>query len=559
MPAAVAYCESLLKDLAYVPLGDAAVHTEGLQQELTDRALAMVNVERMSALDAVLATKLGGYTQAPAMPDWEQTVALLPENLRQFADNVRAGVMIAVMNRDRQGMLDALNAMTAYAQALLQMNSLQALEIGADMLRVALDLYRRTKQPWLLDLVKSISWRIPGVDYMMHNFPYKTEYQPEIGLPVPDELIDPIKRENYIRRMERLANGKLMADSVAMNALLSQYSDCERYATAVKSGLNALKRYHGMPSGAFSADPFLAGRDPARAVDLEAVCAQAEAWLDALCTHGDMAMADQLEMLLVNVLPDLLTERGLRVLSPINRLADDDSCTVNTPAQSEVSALLRALYAVRRAVWMRSDDHTLAYRLPVSGGCVTRLGGVHVRLTAEVKGIYKQEIAIRFESSEPVSCTLKVRIPGYAESASVHVNGEKPQPVAVGAMAEVRRTFVNGDLIIIRLGLIPRVETGYRGSASIYVGARLMALSLPKPEFEWRYALLRSAALSYVQEHGVPYVLAAACEAPMWEQRNGFIQPPPDGVPMDDAYELTLIPFAGTTGRIAAFPCVQER
>ena len=47
-------------------------------------------------------------------------------------------------------------------------------------------------------------------------------------------------------------------------------------AAAGKAGLTALSRYHGMPSGAFSADPFLAGRDPARAVELPAACAQAE-------------------------------------------------------------------------------------------------------------------------------------------------------------------------------------------------------------------------------------------------------------------------------------------
>ena len=552
MPAAVAYRRAPLLDPAYVPLGDASVHTAGLQQELTDRALAMVNVERMSALDAVLATKLGGYTQAPAMPDWDRTAALLPAQGAQFADAVRAGVMIAVMNRDRQGMLDALSAMRLFLGMLPQMSEAQLFAIGADMLRISLDLYRRTGQRFLLDLMENLRSRLPDVSGVMHMFPFQNAYRSEVGMGAQGDA-------GYQERMERFATGKLTADSAAMTALLSQYSGSGRDAAAAKTGLNALKRYHGMPSGAFSADPFLAGRDPARAADLEAVCAQAEAWLDALCAHGDTVMADQLEMLLVNVLPDLLTERGLRVLSPINRLADDDSCAVNTPAQSEVSALLRALYAVRRAVWMSSDDHTLAYMLPVSGGCVTRLGGVHVRLTAEVKGIYKQEIAIRFESREPVSGTLKVRIPGYAESASVHVNGEKPQPVAVGAMAEVRRTFVNGDLIIIRLGLSPRVETGYRGSASIYVGAKLMALSLPKTEFEWRYALLRSAALSCVEEQGVPYVLAAACEAPQWQQQNGFIQPPPQGVPMDDAYELTLIPFAGTTGRIAAFPCVQER
>ena len=31
------------------------------------------------------------------------------------------------------------------------------------------------------------------------------------------------------------------------------------------------------------------------------------------------------------------------------------------------------------------------------------------------------------------------------------------------------------------------------------------------------------------------------------------------GVPAGAAYELTLIPYAGTGGRIASFPCAVER
>ena len=57
----------------------------------------------------------------------------------------------------------------------------------------------------------------------------------------------------------------------------------------------------------------------------------------------------------------------------------------------------------------------------------------------------------------------------------------------------------------------------------------------------------------------MPDALAAACEAPMWREKAGFILPPPQGVPAGPAYELTLIPFAGTGGRIASFPCVVER
>jgi len=552
MPAAIAYRRAPLLDPAYVSLGDAAVYAAGLQKELTERALGLVDVNRMSALDAVLATKLGGYTQAPPMPDVQAAVARLPEGSRDFAETARAAAMIAAMNRDKEGMLSTLNAMRVFLSALPQLSEAALFEIGADMLRLTVDMYRRTGQRFLLDLLENLRSRLPDVSGVMHMFPFQTAYQPEEGKHAPQE-------QEYYQRMERFATGKLTADSAAMTALLSQYSGSGRDAAAAKVGLTALKRYHGMPTGAFAADPYLAGREPARAADLLAVCAQAEAWMDALAAGGDLIMADQLEMLLVNVLPDLITAKGLRTLSPVNRLADDDSCAVSSPEQRDVSAVLRALYAIRRAVWLSPDDQTIVYMLPVSGGCRTKLGGVQMRLTAEVSGVFRRQVAIRVECREPVSCTVKIRVPGYADGAQLSVNGEKPQLVAQGRLAEVRRTFRNGDVITLQMNLSPRVESGYRGSASIYVGAQLMALALPGKDTEWRYAVIRSIPLTSVEENGVPYALLTACEAPAWQQKGGFILPPPQGVPMDDAYELTLIPFAGTDGRIAAFPCVQER
>ncbi len=551
MPAAIAYRRAPLLDPAYVPLSDAAVHADGLQQELTDRALAMVDVNRMTALDAILATKLGGYTQTPPMPDVEGAAQLLPGEGRLFVETVRAASMIAAMNRDKEGMVRTLNALRTFLSVLPQMSEKALFEIGADMLRVTVDLYRRTGQRFLLDLLENLRSRLPDVSGVMHMFPFQTAYQPEKGQHTPQE-------KEYYDRMQRFATGKLTADSAAMTALLSQYSGSGRDAAAAKAGLNALNRYHGMPAGAFAADPYLAGRDPARAVELEAVCAQAEAWLDALLSAGDLAMADQLEKLLVNVLPDLITADGLRTLSPTNRLADDDSCLTAQPEPADVSALLRALYAIRRAVWLSPDDQTITYMLPVSGGCLTRLCGVPVRLTADVKGVFQQEITLRVECRQPVSCAIRLRVPGYADAAQISLNGERPQAVPQGQLAEVRRTFINGDTITLKLSMSPRVETGYRGSASIYVGAQLMALALPEKDMAWRYAIIRSLPVTGVEENSKPYALITACEAQEWQQRKGFILPPPQGVPMGDAYELTLIPFAGTAGRIAAFPVVKE-
>lgn len=552
MPTAIAYRRAPLVDPALVPLSDAAVHADGLQKQLTELALGLVDINRMSSLDAALATKLGGYTETPPFPDVEEAARLLPGEPERFAALLRAASMLAAMSRDKQAMLRVLGGMRAFLDALGEMTEEKLFQCGADVLRLAVDLYRRTGQPFLLNLMESLRSRLPDVSGLMHMFPFQREFRPETGAHTPDE-------EAYYARMQRFATGKGTADALAMTALIAQYSGSGRDAAAGKAGLTALSRYHGMPSGAFSADPFLAGRDPARAVELPAACAQAEAYFDALCQSGEAAMADRLEMLLVNVLPDLLTPEGVRSLSPTNRLAGDESCLAQPPEPEEVSALLRALYAIRRSVWMSQDDDTLAYVLPVAGGCLTRLGGVPVRFTAAVSGVFQREITIRVECRQAVPATLRLRVPGYADGAQISVNGARPQAVAQGEWHSLRRTYQNGDVITLRLGLSPRLETGYRGSVSLYVGARLMALALPDEQVAWRYAIHSANPITPVEEDGAPYALAAACEAPMWKEKAGFILPPPQGVPAGPAYELTLIPFAGTGGRIASFPCVVER
>lgn len=552
MPAANAYRRAPLVDPAYVPLADASVHADGLQKKLTEQALKLVDLDHMTAMDAILATKLGGYTQTPPMPDVEAAAALLPQNGRPFADAARAAAMIAAMNRDKEGMLRVLDAVRTFHAQLPHMSEEALFEMGADVLRLTVDLYRRTGQKFLLEVLENLRSRLPDVSGVMHSFPFQQAYQPETAQRTGAE-------KEYYDRLQRLATGRYMADALAMTALLSQYSGSGRDAAAAKVGLSALKRFHGMPSGVFSADPYLAGRDPARAADLSAVCAQAEALLDALCASGDAAMAEQLEMLLVNVLPDLLTDKGLRTLSPANRLCDDDSCETAKPEAEDISALLRALYAVRRAVWLTRDDETIAYMLPVSGGCLTRLGGVPVRFTAKAEGVFARTVSIRVECRQSVNCTLRLRIPAYAASAELSINGENAKALTPGQLADVKRTFQNGDELTLTLYVNPRMEMGWRGTQSIYVGAQLMALSLPETDMAWRYAVLRSMPMTSVEENGVPYALLTACEAPAWQEKAGFILPPPQGVPMGAAYELTLIPFAGTDGRIAAFPCVQER
>ena len=548
MPTATAYRRAPLVDPAYVTLPDSAVHLDGEWNQRCQQALTMVDLSHMSALDAVLASKLGGYAQMPSMPPLEDLVERLPDNASELVHALLAGMMIAAANRDKEGMLRVLDATRTLMDALPHISEEKLFPMGADALRLAVELYRRTGQQFLLSLMEKLRSRLPDASGLMHSFPFIKEYRPETNAANADE-------QAYYDRMERFAVGTGMADSLAVTAMLAQYSGSGRDATAAQTGIAGLMRYHGMPCGAFSADPYLAGRDPARAVSLEALCAQIEALLDMLVTSGDPAVADRLEKLFLNGLCDMMTDGGVRDLSPTNRLADDDTCQAHKPENDQVTSLLRALYGLRRSVWLAKDDETVALMLPVDGGCVTRFGGVPVRLTAKVSGLWHRQLTVKVESRQPVRFALQIRVPAYAENASVTIGEVSGRDATANELYTINRTFHNGDEIVLSYDLSPRVEKGYRNSVSVWCGDQLMAFPLPKTSVEWRYAIVEGLRMTPDQHGNDPRVMLAACAAPEWKEKGGFIMPPPQRVAMGQAYELTLIPYAGAQGRIAAFPC----
>lgn len=552
MPTYDSFCRAPLVDPAYAVLPDGAVHLEGALQRLMDRALETVDLVNLSPLDAVLATKLGGYSELPPMPNLTATVDYLPENPRAFMDAMCAATMIAVAKRSKDAMVEVLGAMQAFTEVLPAINEGKLMPVGADAIRVAEELYRRTGQRFLLALLERLRAQLPDVSGMFHSFPFLKPFTPE---PVDEAATD--EASQYFRRMRMLGTGALTADALAITAGLALFSGSARDASASKAGVAALKRYHGMPHGAFSADPYLAGRDPSRSAQLEAVCAQMEALHDLLAASGEAAYAEMMERIAENALAGLFQEGGMCDAQAVNRFPTDETCKAApaTPAQS--TALLRGLYAVRRSVWMAKSESELALLLPYEGCCLARMDGVPVR--ASVKASEPTTFTVSLETKQPVEFALSIRVPGYAQSAAVSVNGGKPQAVECGKIYTVRQTFRTGDSIALALECRPFLETGYRGSSSVYCGPLLMALPLPDQQAAWQYALSEDGEPALSWENGRPRAHVDACLAEGWHVKGGKIQPPPQGCGMGEAYELTLLPYADTLGRIAAFPMAARR
>ncbi len=552
MPTYDTFCRAPLVDPAYVALPDSAVHVEGSLDQLIRRVLEMVDLAALSPLDAVLATKLGEYTDMPPMPALATAAQALPSDPRGFMDQVRAGMLIAAASKNKDAMLGVLAAMRAFAEAMPAMGETALLPVGADALRVAAELYRRTGQRFLLALMERLRAQLPDVSGLFHSFPFQKPVVPEA---VADGAMD--EASQYHRRMKMLGTGSVICDALSITAQLAMFSGSARDANASKAGLAALQRFHGMPHGAFAADPYLAGRDLSRASDLASVCALLEALEDLLCASGDTTYAERMERIVENALAGLLRPDGVCASQAVNCFLADDTCAVRRAQPAEVSAMLRALYAVRRSVWMVKGEADLAMLLPYEGCCLARMDGTPVRICARREGPHTLSFSI--EAKQPAEFTLHLYVPGYAASATVSLNGGKAMPASCGKLHAVKRLFRTGDTITLALDCPPFVETGFRASASVYLGSLLMALPLPDADAAWQYAISEDAEPTVFIEEGKLRVHVDACLAAAWAARGGKVPPPPQGVPLGDRYELTLLPYAETLGRIAAFPQAARR
>lgn len=133
----------------FAPFADQAIHPEGLLGKMINQVLEYVDVSRMSSLDSVLATRLGGYAELPPMPDVDAAASLLPDAPGRYLGVVESATLLSIFTRDKEGMLRALDAMRLFMDTLPQLAEDDLFWCGATALRLCIRLYQRTGQRFL--------------------------------------------------------------------------------------------------------------------------------------------------------------------------------------------------------------------------------------------------------------------------------------------------------------------------------------------------------------------------------------------------------------------------
>jgi DUF1680 family protein len=182
---------------------------------------------------------------------------------------------------------------------------------------------------------------------------------------------------------------------------------------------------------------------------------------------GEAKFADVMELVLHNSALSPINIDGTRFCytNPLARSAWTPMLSQDTPQRwSEFKCyccppqVARTLAKTHEWAYSLSDDGVWVnlYGSSVLDAELPGLG--RVKLTQETDYPWDGTITITVEASPAAEFVLRLRIPGWADSATLTVNGEPAESAAVpGTYAALKRRWLAGDVVTLELPLRPRL------------------------------------------------------------------------------------------------------
>ena len=454
-------------------------------------------------------------------------------------------------------------------------------------------LYEKVQEAWLLEL--AVKMHAQGFNWaaFFENYPLTGR--------------TPTGRWNY---MGHVVNNAM---AVKAHGLWQRLSGDERDCAAVYDMLDKHARYHGTVTGVITGDECIAGLSPIQGTELCAVVEYMYSLELLISALGDPAWGDQLERIAFNALPatfspDMWAHQYDQQVNQVECSILEGRCwTTNDPDANIfglephfgccLANLSQGWPKFAAHTWMQTADGGLAAVVYAPSTATCRIDGTDVRVDLETDYPFRQTLRFRVSAAAPVEFPLLLRIPAWAANAVIQMpdgSVAMPQP---GEFHSVRRTWRDGDEIVLTLPMTPHLEPRPGRTAAVVRGPLVYALKigeawrrvhedhplrqLPHADWEvypstpWNYALLlrRDApALDAVfSEHpvgelpfspqGAPVTATApGVRLPRWEMCCGSAgEVTPDVLAVRGESEvLTLIPYGCSNLRLTEFPVVPQ-
>lgn len=454
-------------------------------------------------------------------------------------------------------------------------------------------LYNRTGDPQLVALAKLLhqqgyDWRAQFAD-----FKYTRRITPEFIHLSSSGLTDVGMQTHGVN------NGM----AIKASAVWSLISGAEGDRRAVMQMLKELDEYHGLPNGVFSCDEHFAGRNPSQGTELCTVVEIMFSLEQSLAILGDPALGDRLERAAFNALPGTFTddmwahqydqEPNQIIVSLHNKPWTTNGPESNLYGLDPNFGCCTANYhqgwpKFTASLFMVSPDDGLAAVAYAPCEVRTKIRNTDVHVSEETEYPFRGTIRLTVNPASALAFPLLLRIPAWAEGASIRVNGEAAAAPQTGTFARVQRAWKRGDIVELNFPLVPRASRWFNDSIALERGALVFSYGIGEswlklrdrgltadwqvfPATQWNYALAvdpeNAAQQVTVTEAPVgdkpftakapPVTLhAKARNLPSWLGVDGAADPVPQSPVSSDQSEqsLALIPYAAAKLRITAFP-----
>lgn len=457
-------------------------------------------------------------------------------------------------------------------------------------------LYNRTGDATLLDLAHLL--KAQGFDWQAlfgGDYPYRGKTRKsDIGLDRPDHRVYGLKDPALS------VHGVNNAQAIKASPVWSVVSGKDVDRRAIHRHLDVLDRYHGLPIGIYAADEHLAGRSPSQGVEL---CAIVEALFSleiALAITGDAAIGDRVERIAYNALPatftdDMWAHQYDQQVNQIRCAKQPGPWTTNGPEANLfglepnfgccTANFHQGWPKLVASLWMATADGGLSAMLYGPCKVATTVAGMPVRLREETDYPFRDQVTIHVDPDRPSRFPIALRIPGWASSARISINGKRVADGIAGRFARIDRTWRRGDRIEIAFVSAPQRVSTPEGSF-VEQGPLLYTLPIDErwdrlrtrgltadwavlPQGEWRYALVDGAPIERIERPLGPIPFTRRSPSVVlktkgrrvadWPEETGGAAPPPKPpTPLGPAEPLILIPYAAAKLRMTMMPLVRE-
>jgi hypothetical protein len=462
---------------------------------------------------------------------------------------------------------------------------------GGENLESVYWLYNRTGESFLLDLARRL-------------FERTSDWTSPILTPARDR--DWVESSFY--------HGVNIAMGFREPGLYYQQSRDRSLLEAVERNYRqVLDRYGRQPGGMFGADENIrpGKADPRQGAETCTMVEFMASFESLLRLTGDSVWADRAEEVAFNSLPASMTPdlKALHYLTAANLISCDsggehDFQNTGTLVSFDPWSYRCCQHNVAfgwpffaEHLWMATADNGLAATLFAPSAVTAKVAeGAEVTVTEETAYPFEDEIRLMVGCERPVAFPLYLRLPGWARTVGIVLNGEPVEgSFAGGRYAVLRRTWRHGDQV--RLVFDPPIEVvdwpSLRGAVSVRRGPLWYSLKIGEtwrryggtdawpaseilPATPWNYGLVidgpgagpsvrlasrRPAPFQPFALDAAPIVLRArARRVPGWTAAGRMVGPVPASPargegPVED---VELVPMGCARLRISVFPAVKD-